>query len=136
MGLDCVGLRAQVYVKVMSTTGSKISLSMRDADQATGKDLCPAQKSTGSAQQGAVEFRNPSRPVGRSNVSGVNFKDDDETTEFRRPVKRLSSPELWEAKQLISSGVLDIRDYPTFDDSTGLAPNAADDDEVNRSKSE
>ena len=33
----------------------------------------------------------------------------------RRPVKRLSSPERWEAKQLIASGVLPVEEYPTFD---------------------
>ena len=33
--------------------------------------------------------------------------------------KRLTSPERWEVNQLIKSGVLDVRDYPTFDDETG-----------------
>jgi hypothetical protein len=34
----------------------------------------------------------------------------------RRPGKRLTSPERWEVGQLIKSGVLDITDYPTFDE--------------------
>ena len=33
----------------------------------------------------------------------------------RRPVKRLSSPERWEAKQLIASGVLPVEEYPMYD---------------------
>jgi ATP-dependent RNA helicase DHX8/PRP22 len=35
--------------------------------------------------------------------------------ERRRPAKRLSSPERFEAKQLIASGVLKVEEYPTFD---------------------
>jgi hypothetical protein len=34
----------------------------------------------------------------------------------RRPGKRLTSPERWEATQLIKSGVLDVTEYPTFDE--------------------
>ena len=30
-------------------------------------------------------------------------------------MKRLSSPERWEAKQLIASGVLKTEEYPTYD---------------------
>jgi ATP-dependent RNA helicase DHX8/PRP22 len=37
----------------------------------------------------------------------------------RRSRKRLTSPERWEAKQLIASGVLKVEDYPDFDDETG-----------------
>ena len=33
--------------------------------------------------------------------------------------KRLSSPELWEARQLINAGVLSIAEYPTFDAESG-----------------
>ena len=35
-------------------------------------------------------------------------------------MKRLTSPEKFEAQQLIASGVLDVRDYPQFDDEAGL----------------
>ena len=34
----------------------------------------------------------------------------------RRPGKRLNSPERWEITQLIKAGVLDIAQYPTFDE--------------------
>ncbi len=33
---------------------------------------------------------------------------------------RLTSPEKWEIKQLISAGVLDMRDYPGFNEETGI----------------
>ena len=35
---------------------------------------------------------------------------------MRRPGKRLNSPERWEITQLIKAGVLDITEYPTFDE--------------------
>lgn len=31
----------------------------------------------------------------------------------------MTSPERWEVTQLINSGVLDIKDYPDFDDQSG-----------------
>ena len=31
----------------------------------------------------------------------------------------MTSPERWEVTQLIKSGVLDVKDYPDFDDETG-----------------
>ena len=34
----------------------------------------------------------------------------------RRPGKRLNSPERWEITQLIKAGVLDVTQYPTFDE--------------------
>jgi ATP-dependent RNA helicase DHX8/PRP22 len=37
----------------------------------------------------------------------------------RRPGKRLTSPERWEVTQLIKSGVLDVTEYPTFDEEGG-----------------
>ena len=33
-----------------------------------------------------------------------------------RPRKRLTSPERWEVTQLIKAGVLDVTEYPTFDE--------------------
>ena len=41
--------------------------------------------------------------------------DDKNGLNRRRPIKRMSSPELWEARQLIASGVLKVEDYPNFD---------------------
>ena len=47
-----------------------------------------------------------------------------------RPVKRLTSPEKFEAQQLIASGVLDVRDYPQFDEQGGLATVEETEEEV------
>ena len=43
-------------------------------------------------------------------------KDEDEATVSRRPGKKLTEAEEWEARQLRSSGVLDPSEYPTFSD--------------------
>ena len=42
---DVVKRGQDVWVKVISTAGQKISLSMRDVDQATGADLLPGARS-------------------------------------------------------------------------------------------
>lgn len=99
----------EVWVKVVSTAGARLSLSMRDVDQKTGEDLVP------------VSAHNPSKPggAGLRGLSGVKATDEDREMDSRRSRKRLTSPERWEAKQLIASGVLKVEDYPDFDDETG-----------------
>ncbi|CAD6244696.1 unnamed protein product [Miscanthus lutarioriparius] len=109
----------EVYVKVVSVKGQKLSLSMRDVDQDTGKDLLPMQRGGDDAPR-----VNPSGGNGsgmgsgkRLGLSGIVITEEDEAAPMsRRPLKRMSSPERWEAKQLIASGVLDVRDYPMFDE--------------------
>ncbi|RZC75992.1 hypothetical protein C5167_001764 [Papaver somniferum] len=106
-----------VFVKVISLSGQKMSLSMRDVDQDTGKDLIPIKKTaedelTRTNPQGSN--RGPNSKVG---ISGIRIlEEDDETVPSRRPSKRMSSPEKWEAKQLIASGVLDASEFPNFDE--------------------
>ena len=108
-----------VWVKVTGRTSSKLSLSMRDVDQSNGRDLLPSSLDARS---------NPSGPQGGATggslrgLSGITpTAADFDPGAGRRPGKRLSSPERFEAKQLIASGVLDVRDYPTYDeDNEGL----------------
>eukprot|EP00951_Prasinocladus_malaysianus_P013916 scaffold105887_cov32-Prasinocladus_malaysianus.AAC.4 len=45
--------------------------------------------------------------------------EEDKAEDTRRSRKRLTSPERWEAQQLIMSGVLKVHQYPTFDEETG-----------------
>ena len=47
-------------------------------------------------------------------------EQEDEDEAAARPLKRLTSPEKFEAQQLIASGVLDVRDYPQFDPTVGM----------------
>jgi hypothetical protein len=105
-----------VWVKVISTAGQKTSLSMRDVDQATGADLLPGAR---SAADGANPAAPAAGPGGRDNsslrgLSGIRLSD--EPVAARRPGKRLTSPERWEVTQLIKAGVLDVTEYPTFDE--------------------
>ena len=60
-------------------------------------------------------------------LAGITVRDDAPLVDGmnrRRPGKRLTSPERWEVTQLIKSGVLDVSEYPTFDDEgqVGLRP--------------
>ncbi|KAK2558678.1 ATP-dependent RNA helicase DHX8 [Acropora cervicornis] len=110
---DVVHRGERVRVKVLSMPGDKISLSIKDVDQDTGEDLNPTRL------RGDGEMaRNPDRPVG---IPVVPIFDDDEPS-AKRKVQRLSSPEKWEVKQLISAGVLDKADHPEFDEETGVLP--------------
>eukprot|EP00965_Chrysotila_dentata_P110270 3643554-Pleurochrysis_carterae.AAC.2 len=114
---DAVKRGQPCFVKVLSTTGSKISLSMKDADQKTGADLSPNMRLPGSASAPGSSS-NPTRDVSESERRRRQEMDDDKAAS--RPLKRLTSPEKFEAKQLIASGVLDVRDYPQFDETVGL----------------
>ncbi|KAJ3692981.1 hypothetical protein LUZ60_012076 [Juncus effusus] len=121
---DVVKRDQEVFVKVISISGQKLSLSMRDVDQKTGKDLLPIKKNSSDELGFRTNPSNNNSGTGtRKGLSGITIKEDDETVtnnNLRRPLKRMSSPEIWEAKQLIASGVLDVRDYPQFDEEEGL----------------
>lgn len=117
---DAVERDQEVWVKVLSVSEKKISLSMRDVDQKTGEDLLPMKRTSAEEEN----FRaNPSSsslaPEMRKGLSGITIVEEDENTSNRRPMKRMSSPERWEAKQLIASGVLGVKDYPMYDDDGG-----------------
>jgi ATP-dependent RNA helicase DHX8/PRP22 len=110
----------EVFVKVISISGQKLSLSMRDVDQKTGKDLLPMKKiseNDGSRANPTSGSNNGGTSTTRKGLSGITIKEEEEPgSNSRRPFKRLSSPERWEAKQLIAAGVLDVRDNPMFDE--------------------
>ncbi|KAL5821242.1 hypothetical protein ACOSQ3_023124 [Xanthoceras sorbifolium] len=113
---DVVKRDQEVYVKVISVSGQKLSLSMRDVDQNTGKDLLPLKK---SSEDDAFRT-NPSGmkdgPMARTGLSGIRIVEEADAAPSRRPLKRMSSPERWEAKQLIASGVLSVSEYPMYDE--------------------
>lgn len=119
----------RVKVKVISIAGSKISLSMKEVDQNTGVDLFPERSKEAINRQNA-EMRNPTRPDDtRGNGSGIvinrgidakTFREQEQEAGQKGRRKKLSSPELWEARQLINAGVLDVSEYPTFDNEGGM----------------
>ncbi|KAL7258195.1 hypothetical protein ACSBR1_004332 [Camellia fascicularis] len=114
---DFVKRDQEVYVKVISVSGQKLSLSMRDVDQNSGKDLLPLKKSSDDdafrTNPSGVNNRGPTTRMG---LSGIRIVEEDDAIPSRRPLKRMSSPEKWEAKQLIAAGVMDVRENPMYDE--------------------
>ncbi|KAG0230314.1 DEAH-box ATP-dependent RNA helicase prp22 [Actinomortierella wolfii] len=101
-----------VKVKVMSITSNRLSLSMKDVDQKTGQDLSPHLRIRSEEEIARDAARNPDRP--NSNV--VPIIDDDRASS---KLKRMSSPERFEIKQLIASGAISAADYPDLDEENG-----------------
>lgn len=125
---DVVKRGDHVKVKVLSISGTKLSLSIKEVDQRTGRDLNPNHNRLlvgGEVKDsGAPTFaaRNPDRP---SDFSKASYEEDT-STGSSRGLQRMSSPEKWEIKQLIAAGVLDITDYPGFNEDTGILPDNED----------
>ncbi|KAF9922003.1 DEAH-box ATP-dependent RNA helicase prp22 [Linnemannia zychae] len=99
---DVVKRNDIVKVKVMGVTSTRVSLSMRDVDQRTGKDLSPNLRARTKEEMAQDTARNPDRPSSSSSTT-VPIIDDDEPRSSK--LKRLSSPERFELKQLRASGV-------------------------------
>lgn len=107
---DLLSRDQPVKVKVMKVQDKRISLSMAEVDQSTGQDLNPGRRIAGTGANavglnGAGTFD----PIaGVPVVEGQNV--------VRRQKKRMTSPERWEIRQLIASGVLKSADYPDLQD--------------------
>ncbi|CAG9861883.1 unnamed protein product [Phyllotreta striolata] len=121
---DVVSRGSKVKVKVLTITGQKVSLSMKDVCQTTGKDLNPLSHATAERED---KDRNPDRPTNNStSVLRLPVSIDEGEENSRKRVTRISSPERWEIKQMISSGCIDKSELPEFDDETGLLPKDED----------
>lgn len=122
---EVVSRGSNVKVKVMSMAGQKVSLSMKEANQETGADLNPASH---SHLNDDTRDRNPDRPVvGSSLLQHLEAaKEANDEGSTSKKVTRISSPERWEIKQMISSGVIDRTELPDFDEETGLLPKDED----------
>ncbi|KAJ8917644.1 hypothetical protein NQ315_005091 [Exocentrus adspersus] len=121
---EVVSRGAKVKVKVLSVTAQKVSLTMKDVCQMTGKDLNPLSH---VATEREDKDRNPDRPVVSStSVLRLPLGADDGEEDSRKRVTRISSPERWEIKQMISSGCIDKSELPDFDEETGLLPKDED----------
>lgn len=110
----------KVKVKVLSVTGQKVSLSMKDVCQMTGRDLNPLSHAPTERED---KDRNPDRPLNSgTSVLRLPVGVDESEEDSRKRVTRISSPERWEIKQMISSGCIDKSELPDFDEETGLLP--------------
>jgi ATP-dependent RNA helicase DHX8/PRP22 len=113
---DAIRRGQAVWVKVLSSSNGRLSLSMKDVDQATGREVNGGGGGAGPLPQST----NPSAPSALHGLSGIAAPAATAAATARRPGKRMSSPERWEVTQLIKSGVLDVTEYPNYDPETGL----------------
>lgn len=108
---DLLSRGQQVKVKVMSVAGNRVGLSMKDVDQVTGRDLTPHLRIKSEAEM-EEERQQAARASSGANAVPLRSRDEKPV----RSAKRLTSPERWEIKQLISSGVIDASEYPDLDE--------------------
>ncbi|KAM9335986.1 ATP-dependent RNA helicase DHX8 [Symphorus nematophorus] len=125
---DVVSKGQRVKVKVLSFTGSKTSLSMKDVDQETGEDLNPNRRRNVGPDVGEdISMRNPDQPS-NPNLGHAPELEQDDTLERKRLTK-ISDPEKWEIKQMIAANVLSKEEFPDFDDETGILPKVDDEED-------
>jgi ATP-dependent RNA helicase DHX8/PRP22 len=124
---DLVARNQDVKVKVVKMENNRISLSMKEVDQVTGRDLAPEKRlpnfGTGANSQGLggaastndIRFLDP--------MSAVPVAENGYESKQQRQRKRLTSPERWEIQQLIASGAISRDDYPDIDEDYNAAVN-------------
>nr|AAH73477.1 MGC80994 protein [Xenopus laevis] len=124
---DVVSKGQRVKIKVLSFTGCKTSLSMKDVNQDTGEDLNPNRRRNliGDGNEEA-SMRNPDRPTHLSLVNAPEVEDD---TLERKRLTKISDPEKWEIKQMIAANVLSKEEFPDFDEETGILPKVDDEED-------
>ncbi|KAF3510131.1 hypothetical protein F2Q69_00009709 [Brassica cretica] len=86
-------------------------LSMKDVDQNTGRDY------SDSARRSNPSFRTKDT---KSGISGIRILEEEPPSRRRPLKKKMSSPERWEAKQIIASGALKATDFPDYYDEDGV----------------
>ncbi|XP_041671046.1 ATP-dependent RNA helicase DHX8 [Cheilinus undulatus] len=125
---DVVNKGQRVKIKVLSFTGSKTSLSMKDVDQETGEDLNPNRRRNVGPDGGEeINMRNPDRPSNLNQGHAPELEQDD--TLERKRLTKISDPEKWEIKQMIAANVLSKEEFPDFDDETGILPKVDDEED-------
>ncbi|TRX97603.1 hypothetical protein FHL15_001358 [Xylaria flabelliformis] len=97
-----VELGQAVKAKVISIDGTRVGLSLKLVDQQTGQDLAPKPIFASGANMQALG-------EGSNEHSDTRLQNPGSAT---RPMKRMTSPERWEIRQLIASGVMKASDYP------------------------
>ncbi|EGN96603.1 hypothetical protein SERLA73DRAFT_111238 [Serpula lacrymans var. lacrymans S7.3] len=108
---DLLSRGQSVKVKVMSVAGTRVGLSMKDVDQASGRDLTPHLRIKSEAE---IEEERKYAARASSGANALPLRSSDQAPV--RSAKRLTSPERWEIKQLISSGAIDASEYPDLDE--------------------
>ncbi|PBP16091.1 ATP-dependent RNA helicase DHX8 [Diplocarpon rosae] len=109
---DLLSRGQPVKVKVIKIDGSRIGLSMKDVDQETGRDLAPQARIQSGANMQSIGGKDDHGLIDEK----VLVFEGDMTNSSRRQKKRMTSPERWEIRQLIASGVVKASDYPEIDE--------------------
>ncbi|ERT03210.1 hypothetical protein HMPREF1624_01516 [Sporothrix schenckii ATCC 58251] len=123
---DVVSMGQPVKVKVVKVEDRRIGLSMKEVDQVSGEDLnmAPQDMFQSGANMEALGVR------GGARISSSTLLDMDgnhasgaagggaaaAAAANRRGKKRMTSPERWEIRQLIASGVAKASDYPDLEE--------------------
>ncbi|PWA96243.1 DNA/RNA helicase, ATP-dependent, DEAH-box type, conserved site-containing protein [Artemisia annua] len=93
-----------------------------NANEITGRDLLPLKKSGDDESLRTNPFSGRSNnawSMTRIGPSGIRIADDEDVgVSSRTKLKRINSPERWEAKQLKASGVLGVKGHPVYHDET------------------
>lgn len=120
---DLVAQGQSVKVKVVSVQignkGPRIGLSMKEADQVTGRDLMPLKRLASGANMERLDGCGPedsSKDRYGNLMSDVPVIENGMNDKPMRHQKRMTSPERWEIKQLIASGAISALDYPDIDE--------------------
>ncbi|GAP86342.1 putative ATP-dependent RNA helicase DHX8 [Rosellinia necatrix] len=109
---DLLAKGQTIKVKVTKIEGGRIGLSMKDVDQETGIDLAPAARIQSGANLETLGSRHGAASLAVDNTAALS-----EYAGTRgKHKKRMTSPERWEIRQLIASGVAKASDYPDLEE--------------------
>ncbi|KAF2973401.1 hypothetical protein GQX73_g141 [Xylaria multiplex] len=109
---DLLARGQNIKVKITKIEGNRIGLSMKDVDQETGMDLAPAVRIQSGANMESLGSRNGVAPMPADNTAALS----EYAGSRGKHKKRMTSPERWEIRQLIASGVAKASDYPDLEE--------------------
>ncbi len=109
---DLLARGQDIKVKIIKIEGNRIGLSMKDVDQETGMDLAPAARIQSGANMESLGRRNGVAPLPADNTAALS----EYAGSKGKHKKRMTSPERWEIRQLIASGVAKASDYPDLEE--------------------
>jgi ATP-dependent RNA helicase DHX8/PRP22 len=110
-----------VFVKILSVTGKRISLSYKDVDQDTGIDLDPSRmdrRKELKEERMEKQEQYMREAVNLENVSNAR----------KKKIHGVSDMERWELKQIMMGGGMDRSLMPDFDDQQGILMEDPDSD--------
>ncbi|CDJ37257.1 pre-mRNA splicing factor RNA helicase, putative [Eimeria tenella] len=125
---DAVRKGQLVKVKVHAIAGTRLSLTMREVDQATGRDLKPRNLQGGTSCSRAALFESlaeehaqalEKKGLGRITGVKINLNSTEEETAYSRKRKLMSDYDKWEAQQLQRSGLVSSKENPYYDEEAG-----------------